>query len=333
MDEAATPIPHTLIKDAMAYTIIRPADREAWLAQREKGIGSSEVGTILGVNPFETSYQLWMRKKGMTPPIEENEAMRAGHILEGAVARYFEEETGRQVIKASEGDWIAVDKDREFLRVSPDRTYWLSEKRSRSNKGILECKTTQLDIEEDNIPKHWFCQLQYQLGVMGYMQGTIAWLTRGRKFGYVDIQFDADFYAFMISKLEAFWTDSIIGGIEPPVRTIEDIQLKFPTSIDKAVEVSDKIMDSIMELRMIKPQLDELAKQKKELEDAIKAYMADADALCLQGTRDTNPVVVATWRSAKDSQKFNEKAFAEEHPELHARYMRSVSGTRRFLIK
>ena len=38
----------------MAFQIIRPADRQGWLAQREKGIGSSEVGTILGVNPWET---------------------------------------------------------------------------------------------------------------------------------------------------------------------------------------------------------------------------------------------------------------------------------------
>lgn len=317
----------------MAYTIIRPADRQEWLAQREKGIGSSEVGTILGVNPFQTPYQLWRRKKGLDAPIQENEAMRAGHILEGAVATYFEEETGREVIKASAGDWLAVDTEKDFLRVSPDRTYWLEGKHSKDNKGILEIKTTQLDIDSSELPPHWYCQLMYQLGVMGYHQGSLAWLTRGRKFGYADIRFDPDFYAYIKEKLEQFWTDYILGEKEPPATTIDDVCLKFPRSIGKAVEVNDEVMAAVNEIRMLKPQLDELTKKKKELEDSIKTFMGDADTLCLQGTKETNPVVVATWKTAKDTLKFDEKTFAKEHEEAYNLYMKPVSGSRRFLMK
>lgn len=317
----------------MAYTIIKPADRQGWLAQREKGIGSSEVGTILGVNPFQTPYQLWLRKKGITPPVQENEAMRAGHILEGAVATYFEQETGRKVIKASEGDWLAVDNDREFLRVSPDRTYWLDEGRSKDNKGILECKTTQLDITADDVPKHWFCQIIYQLGVMGMRQGSLGWLTRGRKFGWMDIEFDEDFYAYMVDRLERFWVDCIQGDQEPPVTTIEDISIKFPRSVGKATEISDELLDRLNILKTIRPQIDELTKQKKEIEDALKTYMADADTLCLPGSKEHNPVVLATWKSAKDSTKFDEKQFAMDHPDLYKQYQRTVSGSRRFLLK
>lgn len=73
------------------------------------------------------------------------------------------------------------------MRVSPDRTYWLSDSRKASDKGILECKTTQMRIDEDDIPKHWFCQVQYQLGVAELTQGSLAWLCSGREFGYKDI--------------------------------------------------------------------------------------------------------------------------------------------------
>lgn len=52
----------------MSNTVIRPKDRAEWLEYRKDGIGSSEVATILGLNPWETPYQLWRRKKGWTPP-------------------------------------------------------------------------------------------------------------------------------------------------------------------------------------------------------------------------------------------------------------------------
>ena len=317
----------------MAYTIIKPADRQAWLAQREKGIGSSEVGTILGVNPFQTPYQLWRRKKGLDAPIQENEAMRAGHILEGAVATYFEEETGREVIKASAGDWLAVDKEKDYLRVSPDRTYWLEGKHSKDNKGILEIKTTQLDIDSDELPPHWYCQLSYQLGVMGYRQGSLAWLTRGRKFGYADIRFDPDFYDYMVGKLTQFWVDYIQGDKEPPATSIEDVCLKFPRSIGKAIEANDEVMEAVNNLKMVKTQIDELNKQKKEAEDLIKTFMADSDTLCLAGTKESNPVVVATWKTAKDTLKFDQVKFSEECPAIFEKYLTNVTGSRRFLLK
>lgn len=318
----------------MACTIIRPANHDEWLKHREKGIGSSEVGTILGVNPFETCYQLWRRKKGIDPPLVANEAMRAGTILEGAVATYFEQESGYQVIKASQGDWLAIDKDREYLRVSPDRTYWLEGKHSKDNKGIVECKTTQLDVDYDNIPQHWFCQLIYQLGVMNYRQGSLAWLTRGRKFGYREIEHDADFYGYMADKLEKFWVDSILGDIEPPVTTIDDVMLKFPKAqLGKTMEISDELLDELNVYKSLKPQIDELTRQKKEVEEHIKQFMTDAEALCLPGTKEQNPMVLVTWKTAKDSTKFDEKRFKAENPELYSKYLNTVAGSRRFLVK
>jgi hypothetical protein len=101
---------------------------------------------------------------------------------------------------------------------------------------------------------------------------------------------------------------------------------------EKEDKISE-IMDSVNELRMVKSQLDELTKQKKSCEDAIKTYMADADTLCLAGTKDKNPSVIATWKTAKDSLKFNEKLFASEHADLYNQYMTNVTGSRRFLVK
>ena len=108
----------------MAYRVIRPATHQEWLDERKKGIGSSEAGTIMGVNRFDTPYGLWRRKTGVDGPIASNEQMELGHHMEPAVVTMFAARTGAEVCKNSEGDWIAVDKKREYLRVSPDRLFY-----------------------------------------------------------------------------------------------------------------------------------------------------------------------------------------------------------------
>ena len=317
------------------YNIIRPATHQEWLDQRTLGIGSSEVGTILGVNPWETPYQLWRRKLGIDPPKQENDAMRWGHYLEDAIAQAFQDTTGKTIIKASAGDWLAVDKQRDYLRVSPDRTYWLGDSRSNSAKGIVECKSTRLKFEDGDVPQYWFTQLMYQLGVMGYQEGYLAWLQRDTlDFGTMQVKFDQDFYAFMVDRLEQFWNVNLIGGKEPDIVNIDDMMLKYTRSNPgKTIEVTDEIMADINELKIIKPQLDELTKQKKEIEERIKFAMADAETLCLPGTLESNPKAVATWKSAKDSTKFDQDAFKADHPDLYDQYCKTVPGTRRFLVK
>ena len=42
--------------------------REEWLAQRLTGLGASECATVLGLNPFQSPFQLWAEKTGVAEP-------------------------------------------------------------------------------------------------------------------------------------------------------------------------------------------------------------------------------------------------------------------------
>lgn len=315
----------------MSYTIIRPQDRKEWLQHREKGIGSSEVGTILGLNPFETPYQLWRRKKGLDAPKQENFAMKAGHYLEDAVSLFYRDETGKEIIKRSAGDWLIVNNEKPFLRVSPDRTYWIPDMpKNDHNKGILECKTTQMEIDEDSVPQHWFCQLQYQLGVAELPQGALAWLTMGRKFGFKDFMFDKEFYTWMIGEVEKFWRDYIIGDQEPLPVNVDDVLLKNPRHVaGKVLEATDELIEDCRQLKELKEELSGLDTRKKELEAAIKMAMGDAEALVAPNS--VKPL--ATWKASKGRTCFDEKKFAAENPELYQSYQYTKAGPRTFLLK
>ena len=313
----------------MSNTIIRPKDRTEWLKYRESGIGSSEVATIVGLNPWETPYQLWRRKVGLDAPKQENFAMKAGHYLEDAVSLFWQDETGQQVIKSSAGDWLIRDDERPYLQVSPDRTYWLADMpHSNENKGILECKTTQMTIDEDDIPKHWFVQVQYQLGVAGYQHGSLAWLTHGRNFGYKDLAFVPDFFAWLVEEVDKFWVDNIQAKQEPTAANVQDILLKYNRHTDgKIVEVNDEIFAAYQDLKAVKDELSAIEEKKTALEEKIKLGFGDAEAISYDGQ------TLATWKAPKPSNKFDAKAFTAAHPDLAKEFTFPTQGARRFLLK
>lgn len=305
---------------------IESADHAAWLENRKAGIGSSEVASIVGLNPYESKYQLWLRKTGQTPAKEETFFMKAGHYLEDAVARFFEDESGYTIIKRSASEDIYVHPDYEWARVSPDRTFWLSDTHN-DDKGILECKTTQREIDPDNIPPYWFTQVQYQLGVMGRKKAAIAWLSAGRVFDYREIEFVPDYFNWLMEQVEEFYTKNVLGGEEPELTTVEDVLNKYPISSATFVEASPEISGIISSLKEKKETKRILEEEIGELEDKIKLAIGEAESLNYQGS------VLCTWKSAKDGKKFDEKAFKAENPELWNKYVKTVPGSRRFLVK
>lgn len=305
------------------YTIIKPQTHEEWLQHRGGGIGSSEVGTILGLNPFETPYQLWRRKTGKDGAKEETFAMKAGHFLEDGVARFFEDSTGYEVDSSTSGDWIAVDNEKPFLRVSPDRIY-----KKNGNSCIVECKTTQKQIDPNDIPLYWFAQLQYQMGVMRINEGAIAWLISGREFGYKEMKFNEEFYSYMVDKIEKFWFENIQGDKEPLCINSTDIITKFPQSKENTVMVDISLATTFPLLRELKERKKQLEEEIGDLEERIKFYMGENDTMI-----DEFGNTLVTWKTSKSSMKFDEKKFKAENPDLWSSYAKEVQGSRRFLLK
>lgn len=303
--------------------------REDWLEARKLGIGASEVATVVGLNPYETPIELWQKKVGIAPEKEETEAMKRGHFCEDAVARWWADRTGREIIQASATDFMFIDEDKDFLRVSPDRTFWLPEMtRNDDNKGILECKTTNMTVDPDNVPNWWFCQVQMNLGVAGYTQGSLAWLGYGFEFGYIDIEFVPSFYEMLVEAVDKFWNVNVKQMIEPDPINVRDIATKFKRHIaGKVVEVGDDILDAYHELKEVNTQLKQLEEQKEELANRMKMVFGDAEAIAYDGA------TLATWKATKDSVKFDEKAFKDAHPDEWKQYAKTVPGVRKFLLK
>lgn len=320
------------------YHIINGLTREQWLENRKGGIGASCVGVLLGLDENKTVYQLWRELVGMDPKQTENMAMKRGHLLEDAVAKYYADETGACIKRGTDDDWLAVDNDRPFLRVSPDRIYWEEgAKHSPRNYRLLECKTTDVHLETVNGTEQpmakWVAQLQYQMGVMRVQRGTIGWLRTWPRFGfgYQTHEFDAKLYnEEIVPRIEHFWKFNVLGGNEPTSTTVKDLALKFPESKAGFTIADEGIMGVCTDYAKVKHDIETLEKQKAELEVRIKDYMGETEQLLSPDNKTT----IATWKSTAGGMDFDKKTFIAENPDLYRKYNTiEKKGTRTFLMK
>jgi len=290
---------------------------------RKKGIGGSEVAAILGLDTFSSPYKVWLNKTGRESSAVDNKYTQAGLILESAVAEFFELRTKYRIIKTSAVQKTFQNPKFEFAIGTPDRIYIANRK---VGKGVLECKTTQYVY--DDIPEKWFIQLQWYLGILGLMYGSVAWLEHGLDFKFKEYEFDRTFFEFMIESVNKFWAENIIKDVPPEPINSEDIKLMYRKHTEGlTIEATPELIGVHSELSAVKAAIKELEKKESDLTEAIKVVMRDAEAV-VTGERP-----LFTWRTAKSSQQFDKDRFKADQPELFEKYQKEVEGSRRFLIK
>ena len=339
----------------MSTKVIRPKTHEEWLKLRTQGIGSSEIAVICGLNSFSTPYQLWLRKREEIDTLERgeelidetNEAMLWGHLFEDSVAQRWSMATNHDVIKASQGDWCILNDRESFLMASPDRTYWIDAdgKRNEQNKGIVECKTTMMDVDpellnpespsydpnckEARLWQSWFAQLQWQLGVGEYKEGYIACCVLSkRKFVTERYDFNPAFFDILVEQAKRFWEVNIVGGEEPAAISGQDAAARFAReNPNTTIEVGEDIKEIHDELVEVKQNIKALEEVKAELEGKMQIAHGDNEVVTFQGT------TLSTWKSPKVSVSFDYKRYQADHPDECKPYMVEKQGSRRLLIK
>lgn len=129
--------------------------RALWLKARGP-FGASAVPVILGLLPWRSPFSLWSELKGITPPQDENRAMRRGKALERFIIREYAAETGRK-IKWTPNTLAA----RGILHASPDAI-------CEAEDLLVEAKSSESlgAWGEDEPPLYVQAQVQAQLWVL-----------------------------------------------------------------------------------------------------------------------------------------------------------------------
>lgn len=283
--------------------------REEWLKDRQKGIGGSDVGIILGLNKYKSAYQLWLEKTGQVE-LEESESEPAywGNVLEEVVAKEFSLRTGLKVRRRNQ---VFSHPLHPFLRANIDRDIV-------GENAILECKTANSflikDWEGDEIPASYLCQIQHYMNVLDREYAYVAVLVGGQKFIIKKVERDQQLIDIITEQMVEFWEKNVLQEIAPPIDGSKATQ-DFLKNQYKDVEQNEIVLGS---------KFDELIESKKQLKDSKKTIeqeirKLDNEIVQELGKNDASfgitPKYLISWKP-QQRKSISLKLLAEKYPDV-----------------
>lgn len=305
------------------HKTITPANRQEWLGHKAKGIGASEIASVLNINRYQTPYDLWLLKTKKVLPPEENKYMKSGKMLEGVVVKYFEEETGLDIIPGYEEDIVFVHPEKEFIRVTPDRLV-------QHPDGIrnLEAKTTMFKIDPESMPPTWFVQMQYQAGCIGTDWGYLAWLSSGVDFDFHAIEADPEYFAYLADKAERFWIDNVLADIPPDPVNADDVQAMFNKHSESMYVLADEeYVKLVAKLDEAKKAQNQWKAHEAKIKDQLALILLDAEGMVY------NDEVILTYKTQAGKSQIDRIALEDDHPEIFDKYYKKGNPYRVMRVK
>ncbi len=130
-----------------------------WLEFRKNKITATDIGVIMQISPYKSTFMLWQEKLGLIEPEPENDAMRRGKLLESDALREYcnlkKIDMSPAVVTHSEFPWAMASLD----AISQDHT------------AICEIKCMGRKNHEEAMGGHvnplYNMQMQWQMFVTG----------------------------------------------------------------------------------------------------------------------------------------------------------------------
>jgi len=297
---------------------------QEWVFDRKDYIGGSDLSSILEQNPYSTPLQVWMRKKGLLPPIDSTPIMNFGHYFEPILAAHFEQVTG---LKTRQVNKTYQHETHSFLRANIDRMVLAS---GSEPTAVLELKTTtsqRLKALEGELPKEWFLQIQHYLGITGYEKAYLQVYERDTCTFHEPLIIDRadDLIIENMNTLINWWEIHMVGGMRPEPINGEDCLILYPDSKDGSVkEVTPAEYALYNELLEIRERREELEDSEEYLKTLLKQIIGEAEILACGG----KPLI--KWKSTTQN-RLDTTAIRKAHPKLCKSFINKTS-TRRFTV-
>jgi putative phage-type endonuclease len=190
--------------------------------RRAKGIGGSEIASILGISPYRSAYSLWLEKSGRERPADIS---NLPHVVRGILG----EEVARGILER--------DRLKRYIPKTwrhPVKEHWLcsDDGYQLDDNEILEIKCMGKDKHatcgdatlppRDRVPEFYWCQCQWNLFVSGAVRcWFISFRPEDESMHIVEVLPEPEEQARIAAAVDAFWFGNVKADV-PPERTEKD---------------------------------------------------------------------------------------------------------------
>jgi putative phage-type endonuclease len=204
-----------------------PPLSEEQLTMRLSGLGSSDIGAVVGESPWGTAHGVWLEKLGLTSRDVDEDKVWLGNELEPILARRYASEVGVEIIpgpgtvRHPEHPWVLASTDYEHA----------------DGSAAVECKVVGWRVEhhwdatrEDGIPGYVMSQVQWQLGVRGMKHFAVPVLfTSDCRFRIFRATFDQRVFDALLEIGRRFWFDRVLARVPPETDGSDDARRVLTT--------------------------------------------------------------------------------------------------------
>jgi predicted phage-related endonuclease len=257
------------------------------------------------------------------PDLSHIEAVQMGHVMEPVIGRLVQ-------------DRLKVELNKIEESLTHPKEHWLKSHFDFAGKEngktiLVECKNYNMAVrnkfEGTNVPAADMAQLVHEATVFGVDKIYLAVLFGGQELFLQDFLITEEMKLDLIKQMAEVWARVLTKDPLPPEST-DQVKLMFPFSDDTSKTASQSVEMACSQLAMVKGNIKALEAQEEALQTLIQGYMGEKGSLfSLEGR------VLATWKSAKASKKFDSKAFQSAMPDIYEQFVGEFPGSRRFLIK
>jgi putative phage-type endonuclease len=184
-------------------------DTEQWRELRRAGVTASEIAALLGLSRYSSPVSLYYAKRGEIPDEEESDLTAIGHVLEPYVLSRFTSATGLSLVPCG----LIASAGRPWQLATPDALV-------AGDIVPVEAKTAVSTREwgpagSQVVPAPYYCQLQWQMDVLGAPCGYLAVVFRtSGEFRWYEVGRDD----FQLAEMRALATEFLwaVAQGQPP---------------------------------------------------------------------------------------------------------------------